>query len=205
MTKTRKLPGALPPDPYQAQVGPTKGLLVRGTWELQWRPLEFSKICTCHNLCFKIYTHTHTKKKKKKSTIRQAVTDLTFRTCDLGPNPKPAFLRRTEFGWYFQLSWISCCYGLDTMKWVFRMHGQCAFITGKNGKVKVERVAIATQFVSASSIRRNDDQLWIWPFIVVRFEFHSLNDSRHCIIDCQLIMFLSQSDSWWHHDICASS
>ena len=30
------------------------------------------------------------------------------------------------------------------------MNGLCAFITGKNGMATVERVAIATQFVSAT-------------------------------------------------------
>ena len=41
--------------------------------------------------------------------------------CFNGSNLKPLFLQLIEFGWHFQLSWISCC-KVRHQKWSFRMN-----------------------------------------------------------------------------------
>ena len=60
MTKTRKLPGLCPRTPVRPKWVPPRAYLSRNMGA--WRPFEFSKICTCHNMYFEI-------KKKKKTTI----------------------------------------------------------------------------------------------------------------------------------------
>ena len=69
MTKSRKLPGALPPEPVRPQWAPPT---CQGNMRA-WVPLEFLKICTCHNLCFE---------KKIHNKVRQAIEKL--KKYDLG-------------------------------------------------------------------------------------------------------------------------